>query len=196
VRLERTAVTALLLAALLAEGVAAQATAMPTFFAPTRGFGSWEMGVTLSRPGGGATGLEARYGAALDRADLALRAGYVEPGRAGDGTFAAGIEARVPVLGRTPTFPLDGALILGAGRTLDPGQTIVPIGLTLGRRILLDGPALHLTPYAQPTVVFASDALFTLGLGVDVHIRGIPNIRVAWALADLDGFSVGAFWPR
>lgn len=70
-----------------------------------------ELGVTLSRPGGDATALEGRFGAALDRADLALRAGNVDPGRPGNGHFIAGVEARVPVLGHSPTFPLDGAFI-------------------------------------------------------------------------------------
>jgi hypothetical protein len=93
---------------------------------------------------------------------------------------------------------LDGALILGVGRAFGPGsgQTIVPVGLTIGRRLYLDGDALYLTPYAQPTVIFQSDALFTLGLGFDVHVQGIPEIRVGRALGDLDGFSIALFWPR
>lgn len=182
----------LLAAALAAEGTSAQATGLPTFSAPTRGFGSWEAGVTLSRPGSDRTALEARYAAALDRAGLALRGGYI------DNAFALGAEVRVPVLGRSTSFPLDGALLLGVGRTIDSGrgETIVPIGLSIGRRIFLDGPALHITPYAQPTVVFVGDALFTLGLGLDVHIRGAPDVRLAWAHGDLDGFSIGLFWPR
>jgi hypothetical protein len=185
----------LLLWVLTAEGLAAQATTMPTFYAPTRGFGSWEFGVSLSRPGGGATGLEARWGAALDRADLNFRGGYVEPRGEAEGTFAFGAEARVPVLGRSPTFPLDGAFILGLGYLLDPEQVVVPLGLSLGRRLTLD-PGFHVTPYVQPTVVFAGDADFAVGLGLDIHIRGIPDIRLAWAFVDWDGFSVGGFWPR
>lgn len=185
----------LLLAVFTAEGAAAQATAMPTFHAPTRGFGSWELGVSLSRPGGSATGLEARYGVALDRADLGFRAGYVERPGAADGTFALGAEARVPVLGRSPTFPLDGAFILGLGYLLDPERTVVPLGLSLGRRITLD-PGFHLTPYVQPTVVFVGGADLAVGLGLDLHIRGIPDIRLGWAFVDWDGFSVGAYWPR
>lgn len=194
----RFAAAVLLLVTSVAEPVAAQATGMPTFFAPTRGFGSSEVGATLSRPGGDATGLEVRFGAALDRADLALRGGYADPGGTADGSFVAGIEARVPVLGRTPTFPLDGSLILGVGRSFASGggQTFVPIGLSLGRRMSLDGQALQLTPYAQPTVIFESDAVFTLGLGVDLRVRGIPDLRLNWAVGDMDGFSVSLFWAR
>lgn len=193
------AVPALLLISLLsAECLSAQATALPTFFAPTRGFGTTELGVSLSRPGAGATGLEARFGAALDRADLAFRAGYADPGGTADGSFVAGVEARIPVLGRSQTFPLDGAFILGVGRSFASGggQTYVPLGLSLGRRLVLDGPALQVTPYVQPTVIFESSSLFAFGLGVDLRIRGIPDVRVNWAAGDMDGFSVSLFWAR
>lgn len=185
-------------AAVAADGLSAQATGMPTFFSPTRHFGQTEAGVTLSRPGGDATGVEARFGAALHRADLALRAGYADPGGTADGRFVAGIEARVPVLGRSQTFPLDGALILGVGRSFvsGGGETFVPVGLSIGRRLVLDGSALQVTPYVQPTVVFQDNTLFAVGLGVDVRIRGIPDVRVNWAVGDMDGFSVSLFWSR
>jgi hypothetical protein len=198
-RLNTTAVAVLFVAtAVVAERVSAQATGMPTFFAPTRGFGSSEVGVTLSRPGGGGTALEGRLGAALNRADLALRAGYADPGENADGSFVAGVEARVPVLGHSPTFPLDGAFILGVGRSFasGDGQTFVPLGLSLGRRLVLDGPALQVTPYVQPTVIFESNSVLTLGLGVDVRIRGIPDVRVNWAAGDMDGFSVSLYWSH
>lgn len=198
-RVTTTAATITLVAtAVTAEGAWAQATGLPTFFAPTRAFRSTELGATLSRPGGDATALEGRFGAALDRADLALRAGYADPGGAGDGGFIAGVEARVPVLGHSPTFPLDGAFILGVGRAFEDGggETFVPLGLSLGRRLELDRQALHVTPYVQPTVIFASNTLFTVGLGVDVWIRGLPEVRVNWAAGDMDGFSVSLFWKR
>jgi len=184
-----------LASALGAEHASAQATGLPTFFAPTRAFGSSELGVSLSRPGGGATGLEGRFSAALNRADFSLRAGYADGGGSNGGSAVAGAEVRLPVLGRSPTFPLDGALIFGVGRSFDPGQTIVPIGLSLGRRLELDRGALHLTPYVQPTVIFAGSSDFVFGLGVDVGVRGLPDVRVNWAAGDMDGFSVSLFWP-
>jgi hypothetical protein len=187
----------LLLSVSLAEPAAAQATGLPTFFAPTRAFGSTELGVTLSLPEGDATGIEGRFGVALDRTDLALRAGYLDPGGSGDGSFVGGVEARIPVLGRSATFPLDGSFVLGVGRHFtDGGQTFVPLGLSIGRRLSLDGQALQLTPYVQPTVVIADDALFTFGLGVDLRIRGIPEVRLNWAVGDVEGFSVSLFWPQ
>lgn len=194
----RSLVVAALLIVSGTSPLAAQATGLPTFFAPSRAFGSTEVGVTLSRPGGDATGIEGRFGAALDRADLAFRVGFLDPGGNGDNRFIAGVEARVPVLGPTQTFPLDGSLILGVGRHFanGGGQTFVPLGLSLGRRLSLDGQALQLTPYVQPTVVIADNSLITLGLGVDLRIRGIPEIRFNSAVGDMDGFSLSLFWPR
>lgn len=195
-RVAAAATVALIMLAVAVDGARAQATGLPTFFAPTRAFRSSELGVTLSRPGGDATALEGRFGAALASADLALRAGYADAGGAGDGGFVAGVEARVPVLGHGPTFPLDGSFILGVGRAFENGggETFVPLGLSLGRRVMLDRQALHVTPYVQPTVIFAGTSLFAIGLGVDVWIRGLPEVRVNWATGDLDGFSVSVFW--
>ncbi len=177
----------------------AQATGTPTFFAPTRGFGNTEAGISGS--GGGASsvvGVEGRYGFSLSRSDISMRAGYVDGGSAGSGSFVAGVEARVPVIGHNRSFPLDGAFILGVGRSFGDsgGQTFVPLGLSLGRRIVLDDPDLQLTPYVQPTVIFQSDAVFGFGLGLDIHIRGIPEIRLNWAAGDLDGFAVSLYWGR
>lgn len=196
--LQTIAAALTLAAALSADGLSAQATGLPTFFAPTRGFGASEIGVSLSRPGGSATGVEGRLGFGLDQADLALRAGYFDPGGAADGTFVAGAEARVPVLGRSADFPLDGALILGFGRHFRSGaeQNFVPVGLSIGRRISLADRSFQLTPYLQPTVIFESDTQFVFGLGVDVAIRGLPEVRVNWGFGDMDGFSVSLFWGR
>ena len=198
-RFERTLVTILFMTALVAEGAAAQATGTPTFFAPTRGFGGTEAGVSVSGGGGpGVVGVEGRYGFSLSRSDISMRAGYVDGGDAGSGNFVAGLEARIPVIGHDRSFPLDGALILGVGRIFsDPGgQTFVPLGLSLGRRLVLDGNDLQLTPYIQPTVIFQDDTAFGFGLGLDIHIRGIPDIRLNWGKEDFDGFAVGLFWPR
>ena len=64
------------------------------------------------------------------------------------------------------------------------------------RRISLDGNDLQLTPYVQPTVVFESSSLFAFGLGLDVRVRGVPDVRVNWAAGDMDGFSVSLYWAR
>ena len=182
-----------------ADGACAQATGLPTFFAPTRAFASSEVGASLSRPGGDATGIELRLGAALNRTDFAFRLGFIDPGAAADGNWAAGIEARFPVIGRSRSFPLDGSLIVGVGRifaSAGASQTFVPVGLSIGRNLVLGGGALEITPYAQPTVVIADDTLVLLGLGVDLTIRGIPDIRVNWSAGDVDGFSVSLYWRR
>ncbi len=197
-RFTRTVLLVALAASLFPHSGKAQATGTPTFFAPTRGFGNTEAGVSVSAGGGSdVVGVEGRYGFSLSRADISLRAGYVDGGNAGSGSFVAGVEARIPVIGHNRSFPLDGAFILGVGRHFgDSGETLVPLGLSLGRRILLDGRDLQLTPYVQPTVIFQSDAVFGFGLGLDIHIRGIPDIRFNSAVGDLDGFSVSLFWIR
>lgn len=194
----RAWLVSLIVAGFGVEGASAQATGLPTFFAPTREFRSTELGVTLSRPGGDATCVEGRLGAALNRADLAFRVGYGDRGRNAGNEFLAGVEARVPVLGHSRTFPLDGAFIFGVGRSFVDrgGQTYVPLGLSLGRRLVLDGSAFELTPYVQPTVIFESSSLFVLGLGLNVRLRGIPDVRVNWAEGDLGGFSVSLFWAH
>lgn len=182
-----------------ADGACAQATGLPTFFAPTRAFASSEVGATLSRPGGGATGIELRLGAALNRADFAFRLGFVDPGAAADGNWAAGIEGRFPVIGRSQSFPLDGSFIIGVGRifaSAGASVTFAPVGLSIGRNLVLGGGALEITPYVQPTVVIADDTLVVLGLGVDLTIRGIPDIRINWGAGDMDGFSVSLYWSR
>ncbi len=184
---------------LVAEGVSAQATGTPTFFAPTRGFGNTEVGVSVSGGGGsGVVGVEGRYGFSLSRSDISMRAGYVDGGDAGSGNFVAGVGARIPVIRHDRSFPLDGALIFGVGHSFsDPGgETFVPLGLSLGRRVVVDGNDLQLTPYVQPTVIFQSDSAFGFGLGLDIHIRSLPDIRLNWGTEDLDGFAVSLFWPR
>ena len=181
------------------DGVCAQATGLPTFFAPTRAFGSSEVGATLSRPGGDATGIELRLGAALVSTDFAFRLGFIDPGPAADGNWAAGVEARFPIIARSQTFPLDGSLIIGVGHifaSAGGSETFVPVGLSIGRNLVLGSGALEITPYAQPTVVIADDGLVVLGLGVDLTIRGIPDIRLNWGAGDLDGFSVSLYWRR
>lgn len=198
-RFKKIAVTMLFMSVLAAEVVSAQATGTPTFFAPTRGFGNTEVGLSVSGGGGsGGVAAEGRYGFLLSRADISLRAGYVDNDDAGSGSFIAGVEARIPVIGHDLRFPLDGALVLGVGhRFSDPdGETFVPLGLSLGKRIVLDWNDLPLTPYVQPTVIFQDGSKFGFGLGLDVHIQGAPDIRLNWALGDLKGFAVSLFWTR
>jgi hypothetical protein len=183
----------------LAADLSAQATGLPTFFAPTRAFGRSELGATLSRPGGDATGIELRLGAALNRADLAFRIGYVDAGAGADGNWAGGVEGRFPVIGRNQSFPFDGGLVVGVGRIFvsgGGGQTLVPLSLSIGRNVVLDGGAFEITPYAQPTVIIADETLVVLGLGIDLTIRGIPDVRLNWGAGDIEGFSVSLFWAR
>ncbi len=198
-RLNKIPATMLFMSVLIAEGLSAQATGTPTFFAPTRGFGDTEVGVSFSGArGSGGVGVEGRYGFSLNNSDISMRAGWVDPGDAGSGSFVAGVEARIPVIGHDRRFPLDGAFILGVGHSFSDagGVTFVPVGLSLGRRIVLDGNDLQITPYVQPTVIFQDDSVFGAGLGLDLHIRGVPDIRLNWTVGDLNGFAGSLFWAR
>ena len=98
-RVARSVILLALAASLSPHSGEAQATGTPTFFAPTRGFGNTEAGVSVSGGGGsGVVGVEARYGFSLSRSDISMRAGYVDGGSAGSGSFVAGVEARVSVI--------------------------------------------------------------------------------------------------
>ncbi len=188
-----------LLVAIMAADASAQATGLPTFFAPTRAFGRSELGATLSRPGGDATGIELRVGAALNRTDFAFRLGHVDPGENADGNWVAGFEGRFPLIGRSQSFPLDGGFIVGIGHIFTSGgggETLVPLGLSIGRNLVLGSGAFEITPYAQPTVIIADSTLIVFGLGIDLTIRGIPDVRLNWGAGDMDGFSVSLYWPR
>ena len=190
------AAAVLLLISIVGTELSAQSTGMPTFRAPTRAFPASEIGLTLSRPGGSTTGYEGQLVARLQDSDLALRGGYVDPGGSAEGVWVAGAEVRMPLLRGNRDVPVDWALLFGAGHRFvsGGGDWLFPLGLSVGRRVLLDGSALHLTPYVQPTVLFDDDTRFTLGLGLDLGIRGFPDVRLNGAVGDLDGFSISLFW--
>ena len=45
-------------------------------------------------------------------------------------------------------------------------------------------------------MIFQNDTAFGFGLGLDIRIRGIPEVRLNWGKEDLDGFAVSLFWAR
>src|SRR6266540_6436717 len=116
---------------------AAQATGMPSYNAPYRAFQRSEIGLVLSFPDGGGTAFEGVYRMSSGKFDLGFRGGIFTPGGNGDSRLLVGAEARERVVTHTEDFPLDGALILGIGGQFASGSSavIVPIGLSLGRRL-------------------------------------------------------------
>jgi hypothetical protein len=190
------------LACLLVAGAfaaAAQATGTPTFNAPYRAFTRSEIGVLISFPDGGSTGFEGVYRQSNRRFDLGFRGGLLDRD-VGDAVILVGVEARQRVITHSEDFPLDGALIFGIGGQFVSNNSLllVPVGLSLGRRIDLQDSRVSIVPYVQPTAMFAfgdnSDVLFTLGFGADFRLTPRFDARLSAGIGDLEGVSIGAVW--
>ena len=180
---------------------AAQATGMPSFNAPYRAFRRSEIGIVLSFPNGGGTAFEGAYRWASGKFDIGLRGGLFSPGGNGTSQLLVGAEARERVVTHTEDFPLDGALIFGVGGRFSSGNSvaIVPVGLSLGRRVDPRDSKISIVPYVQPTGYLvagngSSDFLFALGLGADFRLTPRFDARISAGLGDLEGVSLSAVW--
>ena len=180
---------------------AAQATGTTTFNAPYRAFVRSEIGVSLSFPNGGGTALEGAYRIASHGFDLGFKAGFLNPSAAGNTVLLLGAEARQRVITHTIDFPLDGAVIVGVGGNFVSGasQLIIPVGLSLGRRVDPRGSTVSIVPYVQPTMYIRAGSatphvLFTLGLGGDFRLSRVFDARISAGLGDSEGVSIGAVW--
>ena len=191
--------------ALSATDSAAQETGTPMFKAPYRTFTSHEFGAAFSDPGEGVSfALEGFYSYGRGTNDFGLRAGFADPEGEGDTRLLLGGNFRTRVLSYSESFPLDGALTLGAGINLGDGDDLIylPIGVTLGRRFELEGSRTTFTPYAHPVIVpvlgasGGDDVGFALGLGVDMRFSQDWAIRVSGGLGDLEGVGVGLTYIR
>ena len=197
----------LLVAALVGLGsstVAAQETGTPIFKAPYRAFTNYEIGGMFSDPEGRDYALEGFYGVGRGRNDFGIRIAYQSFGGGGD-AIGVGGSFRTRVLQYSTNFPLDGALTLGAGALFGEGDDIftIPVGLSLGRRILLEGSSTSFVPYAHPIMAASfgsgeSDVDFVLGLGVDIRFGQNLDVRVSAGLgADTwSGVGVGLAFVR
>lgn len=187
----------------VAQAAGAQVTGMPSFNAPYRAFQRSEFGAIFSFPDGGGTGFEGAYRYASGALDIGLRGGFFHPGGNAKTRLLVGAEARERVITHTIDFPLDGAIVFGAGANLVSGGSalIVPVGLSLGRRIDPQGSTVSIVPYVQPTAAFIagdfpSDLVFGFGVGVDFRLSRVLDARVSGGLGDrpLAGVSIGAVW--
>ncbi len=194
---------AALVAAMIAlPGLAsAQATGMPSFNAPYRAFSNSEMGLLIEFPGGSGTAFEGAYRYASGSFDIGLRGGLFAPGQGSNAVLLAGVEGRERVLTHSAGFPLDGALILGIGGQFVSGASalIVPVGLSLGRRLDVQNSAVSIVPYVLPTAFLVagnggSDVQFALGLGGDFRLSRRFDARLSVGFGDIDGVSFGAVW--
>ena len=188
-------------AALLgASALAAQATGMPLYNAPYRAFQRSEIGGAVSFPSSAGTAFIGMYRMAIGKLDLGFQAGIWDPCSGCNSVFLAGVEARERVITHNADFPLDGAVILGLGGEFANGANVlvIPAGLSLGRRVQLQGTSISMVPYVQPTLfILAGDASgtdFGLGLGADFRFTPRFDGRFSAGLGDVDGVSLGFVW--
>ena len=189
------ALTALLMAPGEAVG---QETGTPVFKAPYRAFTTHEFGASLSDPG---TLIEFafegfyRYGRGPH--DLSIRAGFADGQDDLESRVLLGGDLRTQVLSWSETVPLDGALTVGFGTSVGdgPDRFYVPVGISLGRRFLVEGSGLMFVPYFHPVIVptfggGGEDVGFALGLGADVRFSDRWALRVSGGLGDIDGIGL------
>ncbi|MFL5402709.1 MAG: hypothetical protein ACJ8BF_07815 [Gemmatimonadales bacterium] len=193
------------LVALSASGVAAQETGTPMFKAPYRAFTNYEFGAAFSDPGEGVSfALEGFYSYGRGSNDFGIRAGIADPDGPGDTRFLLGGDFRTRILNYSESFPLDGALTVGAGLNVGTGDDVIylPLGISLGRRFELEGSKTTFTPYVHPVIVpilgaaGGDDVGFSLGLGVDLRFSQTWAVRVSGAVGDLEGVGIGLTYVR
>jgi len=186
--------------ALSASTALAQATFTPSYNAPYRAFESHELGGTFTFPKGGRDyAVEGQYRFGRGKFDIGIRGGILDGGSNSD--FILGIEGRGRVIDHTEGgFPLDGAVVIGVGTAAFDAWTIPSAGLSLGRRVDLDG--FSFVAYGQPTMfLFAgggsSDVKFGLGLGADFKVGQALDLRASYGLFDgPKGLAVSLVWVR
>ena len=190
-------------------GVHAQTTGTPVFLAPTKAFRNSEIGIFFTDPGPGFT-LVGMYRAGRGSVDIGFRAGIGDndtdanlPNGPSTTFFLVGADVRMRMLRATETFPLDGSLTLGIGGVFgdDASVGLIPIGVSLGRRINLEGTRTTFIPYFEPVLVptfgdTEDDIQFGLGLGVDIQFSPRLDARLGAGLGDYDGISLGVSFTR
>jgi hypothetical protein len=191
-------ITAIALA-LFVSVAAAQATFTPSYNAPYRAFETHEFGGTFSFPKGARDfAIEGQYRFGHGRFDVGLRGGFID--FTGGSEFVLGIEGRGRVLDHTQgQFPLDGAVVIGIGTFDFDAWTVPSAGISLGRRVNLDG--FSFVAYGQPTLfVFTNgdtDMEFGLGLGGDFKVGQALDLRVSVGLFDgPEGVAASLVWVR
>ena len=199
----RNLIGAILFTVAFSTGVEAQSTATPSFFAPYRAFTRFEFGATASVPEGG-NAYEGNYGIGSGRWDLSFRGGVFDPDNQADLVFLAGVSFRNRVVTHTEDFPLDGAVILGAGGLfVENGTTIVvPAGISLGRQLNVEDSNVSIVPYAQPTAFITAgenqdvELRIALGFGADFRLSRSFDARLSLGLGDVEGIAFSLVWVR
>ncbi|HXV86774.1 MAG TPA: hypothetical protein VD793_08755 [Gemmatimonadales bacterium] len=185
----------------LAGSANAQATFTPSFNAPRAPFVRSEFGGVMSFPDGG-TAYEGAYRVGSRRLDIGIRGGLLDPVGPVGSWALMGVEGRAQIITHDPYFPVDGALIFGAGGRIRSGQSLysIPLGISLGRQLNVERSTVSLTPYVQPTAVVlggntrSTDVVFAMGLGANLRLGGTFDTRLSIGIGDLHGISLGAVW--
>lgn len=185
----------------ITERVSAQSTGTPVALPPERSFENYTLGATLSDPGPGVA-VEGWYGIVFGSGDIGFRIGFWDTNR-GTTAFLAGADYRQPLVGHSESFPLDGALTIGAGGSFTSGNSVffVPAGFTMGRKFQVKDSNIQLQPYGEPIfhLVFGDTSdnfLFSLGLGLEIQFSEKFALDVNGALGDVDGISVAFGYLR
>ncbi len=182
---------------------AAQATAMPAYYAPYRSFEKHEFGATLSFPDFGGTAFEGLFGFGYKTFDFEVRGGFWDPGEGVETVIQIGGTGRFRVLTHTENFPLDGAVILGLGAHFNGvDQALIPLGFSVGRRLNVEDSQVSIAPYVEPVGLIntgGSDHFqFGFGIGADFQLSRAFDARLSVGFGDasLEGFSISAVWVR
>lgn len=208
--MSRSIVVFVALLSMVAAGpIGAQSTGMPSFNAPYRAFDHHEFGGTLSfaSEGPDGLGLEGQYRFGTGTWDIGIRGGLFDPDGVGDSRILLGATFRNRVITHSVDFPLDGAVIIGAGAQLvsDASVLIIPGGLALGRRLNVEDSDVSIVPYVQPTVFltfadrpggFDTELNFALGIGGDFRLSRSFDVRISVGLGDVEGVALSAVWIR
>lgn len=182
--------------------LAAQSTGTPVYQAPYRGFGQSEVAVSFSDPGQGFA-VEGSYRTAFNHTiDIGFRGGLADGGRGGTSALLFGTDLRARVLDHNASFPVDGSFTLGVGMSSGDGITVgyLPIGFTMGRRVLIEGSSASLVPFVHPVLTprfgDGSGTDFSLGFGLDAKVNSRLDLRFSAAIGDRDGIAFTVAWVR
>lgn len=186
----------------VATPAAGQESGTPVFHAPYASFARYEFGASASFQRGSQTGVEGHYRRAVGPVDIAVRAGRMIRGDGVQDSFLFGVQARVPVLPEERS-PLRGTVVAGAGLDVSGGVTLwVPVGLSLGRRLIVEKSAVRLVPFIQPTLYFTSAGEqfeAGVGAGLDVRLSDSFEFRISGGYGTgvaPRGVSASAVWLR
>lgn len=187
--------TVLLAAAALgvASGANAQIWDTPSFLPPRPGE---DVGVYLTWPDGadlGVQGIWRQHG----NLNLGVRVGFLD--RAVDDAFIAAAETWGGLLSAGGDFPLDVSWTLGAGAAFgDVTVFSVPLGLTIGRALVLSPLTFQLYGHPRLALVAASAGNNTstdlegfLDLGADLHLNPEWKLRLGFTIGGTDALGLG-----